>query len=40
MARFVRISAIASLILLPVFMYFEFSGAFDGELSQLQQLNF
>ena len=27
MARFVRISAIASLILLPVFMYFELSGA-------------
>ena len=40
MARFVRISAIASLILLPVFMYFELSGALDGELSQFQQLNF
>ena len=40
MARFVRISAIVSLILLPVFMYFELSGAFDGELSQFQQLNF
>ena len=40
MARFVRISAIVSLILLPIFMYFEFSGALDGELSQFQQLNF
>ena len=40
MARFVRISAIVSLILLLVFMYFEFSGALDGELSQFQQLNF
>ena len=40
MARFVRISAIASLILLPVLMYFELSGALDGELSQFQQLNF
>ena len=40
MARFVRISAIASLILLPVFMYFEFSGALDGEMSQFQQFNF
>jgi hypothetical protein len=40
MARFVRISAIVSLILLPVFMYFELSGALDGELSQFQQLNF
>jgi len=40
MARFVRISAIVSLILLPVFMYFELSGVFDGELSQFQQLNF
>jgi hypothetical protein len=40
MARFVRISAIASLVLLPVFMYFELSGALDGELSQVQQLNF
>ena len=40
MARFVRISAIVSLLLLPVFMYFELSGAFDSELSQFQQLNF
>jgi hypothetical protein len=40
MARFVRISAIASLILLPVFAYYELSGAFDNELSQFQQLNF
>ena len=40
MARFVRISAIASLILLPVCMYFELSGALDGELSQFQQLDF
>jgi len=39
-ARFVRISAIVSLILLPVFMYFDISGALDGELSQFQQLNF
>jgi hypothetical protein len=44
MARFVRISAIASLILLPVFMYVEFSGALDSaldsEMSQFQQLKF
>jgi hypothetical protein len=40
MARFVRISAIVSLILLPMFMYFELSGALDGQLSQFQQLNF
>ena len=40
MARFVRISAIVSLILLPVFMYFELSGALDSELSQFQQLNY
>src|SRR5579859_6353736 len=30
MARFVRISAILSLLLLPVFLYFELSGALDG----------
>jgi len=40
LARFVRISAIASLLLLPIFLYFELSGALDGELSQFQQLNF
>ena len=40
MVRFVRISAVVSLILLPIFMYFELSGALDGELSQFQQLNY
>jgi hypothetical protein len=40
MARFVRISAIVSLLLLPVLMYFELSGALEGELSKFEQLNF
>jgi hypothetical protein len=35
MARFVRISSIISLILLPILTYFEFSS----DLSQLEQLN-
>ena len=39
MARFVRISAIASLLLLPILAYFELSGALDSEMSQFQQLN-
>lgn len=39
MARFVRVSCIISLILLPILTYFELSGAFDSELSQLEQLN-
>jgi hypothetical protein len=40
MARFVRVSSILSLILLPILTYFELSGAFSGGLSQLEQLNF
>jgi len=39
MARFVRISSIISLILLPILTYFELSGAFSSDLSQLEQLN-
>ncbi len=39
MARFVRISCILSLILLPILTYYELSGAFSNELSQLEQLN-
>jgi hypothetical protein len=35
-----RRPSVVSLILLPVFMYFEISGALDGELSQFQQINF
>ena len=40
MARFVRVSSIVSLILLPILTYFELSGAFSTNLSQLEQLNF
>ena len=40
MARFVRVSCILSLILLPVLTYFELSGAISSDLSQLDQLNF
>ena len=40
MARFVRVSSIISLILLPILMYFELSGAFSSDVSQLEQLNF
>lgn len=40
MARFVRVSSIISLILLPILMYFELSGALGSNLSQLQQLGF
>lgn len=40
MARFVRVSSIISLILLPILAYFELSGAFSSDLSQLDQLNF
>jgi hypothetical protein len=40
MARFVRVSSIISLILLPILAYLELSGAFSSDLSQLQQLNF
>ncbi len=40
MARFVRISCILSLILLPVLAYFELSGALSSDLTQLEQLNF
>ena len=39
-ARFVRVSCVISLILLPVLTYFEFSGALSGDLSQLERLNF
>ena len=39
MTRFVRISCILSLILLPILTYYELSGAFSSELSQLEQLN-
>ena len=40
MARFVRVSCIISLLLLPVLTYMELSGVLDSELSQLEQLNF
>jgi hypothetical protein len=40
MARFVRVSCIISLVLLPVLTYMELSGVLDSELSQLEQLNF
>jgi hypothetical protein len=40
MARFVRISCVISLVLLPVLTYMELSGVLDSELSQLEQLNF
>jgi hypothetical protein len=39
MARFVRVSSVISLLLLPVITYLELSGAFSTELSQLDQLN-
>jgi hypothetical protein len=39
MARFVRVSCVISMLLLPVLTYMELSGAFDSELSQLEQLN-
>jgi hypothetical protein len=40
MARFVRISCVISLLLLPVLTYLELSGALDSDLSQLEQLNY
>jgi hypothetical protein len=40
MARFVRISCVISLILLPILTYLELSGALSSDLSQLEQLNF
>ena len=40
MARFVRVSCVLSLLLLPVLTYMELNGTFDSELSQLDQLNF
>jgi len=40
MARFVRVSCIISLLLLPILTYFELSGAIGSDLSQLDQLNF
>jgi hypothetical protein len=39
MARFIRISCVLSLLLLPVLTYFELSGALSSELSQIDQLN-
>jgi hypothetical protein len=40
MARFVRVSCVVSLLLLPVLTYLELSGALSSDLSQLDQLNF
>jgi hypothetical protein len=40
MARFVRVSCVISLLLLPFLTYMELSGALDSELSQLDELNF
>ena len=40
MARFVRVSCIVSLLLLPVLTYLELSGALDSELSQALQLQY
>jgi len=39
MARFVRVSSVISLLLLPVITYLELSGALSTDLSQLEQLN-
>lgn len=39
MARFVRISCVLSLLLLPVLTYFELSGALSNDLSQIEELN-
>ncbi len=39
-ARFVRISCVISLLLLPLLTYVELSGALDSEMSQLEQLNY
>jgi hypothetical protein len=38
MARFVRVSCVISVLLLPVITYLELSGALSTDLSQLQQL--
>jgi hypothetical protein len=40
MARFVRVSCVISLALLPLLTYAELSGVLDSEMSQLDQLNF
>ena len=40
MARFVRISSIISLLVLPILTYLELSGVFSSDLSQLEQFNF
>ena len=40
MARFVRVSSLVSLMLLPILTYFELSGAFSTDLSRLEHLNF
>ena len=39
MARFVQVSCVLSLLLLPVLTYLELSGALSSDLSQLDQLN-
>jgi hypothetical protein len=39
MARFVRISCVASLLLLPVFAYLELSGALSLDMAGLEQLD-
>jgi hypothetical protein len=39
MARFVRVSCVLSVLLLPVLTYFELTGALRTDLSQLDQLN-
>jgi hypothetical protein len=39
MARFVRVSCVISVLLLPVITYLELSGALSADLSQLEQLN-
>ncbi len=40
MARFVRISCIISLLLLPLLTYMEWNGALDSELLQMEQMQF
>jgi hypothetical protein len=40
MARFVRVSCVVSLALLPVLTYMELNGVFDSELAQLEQLEY
>jgi hypothetical protein len=40
MARFVRVSCVISMLLLPYLTYLELSGTLDSELSQLEQQNY